>query len=124
MKALKTLALGIAACATVAAQGTVGLDPAKLLNPGNDSWPTYNGDYSGRRYSTLAQINATNVKYLSLAWIYQLEQTNNPVAIKGTPLLIDGVLYISIQNNAYAVEARTGRQLWHYAWKSLGGNQL
>jgi alcohol dehydrogenase (cytochrome c) len=117
---LTTLAL-IAASITLSAQGTVGLDPVKLLNPGSDSWPTYNGDYSGRRYSTLTQINAANVKGLSLAWIYQ---STSPSAIKATPLLINGVLYFSTQNNAFAVEARTGREMWHYAWKSLGGNQL
>src|SRR4051812_6555182 len=37
-----------------------------------DSWPTYHGDYTGRRYSTLKQINTANVKSLSLAWVYRL----------------------------------------------------
>ena len=76
MKVLMVLFLVAAAGITLAAQRAVGLDPAKLLNPGTDSWPTYNGDYSGRRYSPLAQINTANVKALSLAWIYQIEQTN------------------------------------------------
>lgn len=102
------------------AQG--GLDPAKLLAPGTDSWPTYNGDYSGRRFSPLARITDANVKALSLAWIRTL--TGPVVAIKATPLLIDGVLYISTQDNAYAIEARTGRELWHYVWPSQGGNHL
>src|ERR1700691_4706447 len=47
------------------------LDPAKLLKPPADSWPTYNGDYSGRRFSTLRQINQLNVKSMTLAWIYR-----------------------------------------------------
>lgn len=98
-----------------------GLDPATLLKPPTDAWPTYNGDYSGRRFSTLTQINATNVKALSLAWIYQ---TGAAAGIKATPLLINGVVYLSTQDNAYAIEARTGRELWHYVWKSRGGNHL
>src|ERR1700675_5167527 len=48
-----------------------GLDPAALLKPPTDTWPTYNGDYSGRRYSTLDQIHAGNVGSLGLAWIYR-----------------------------------------------------
>src|SRR5689334_21092412 len=47
-----------------------------------DSWPTYNGDYSGRRYSTLSQINKGNVKALSLAWVYRLN-TSRAGAILG-----------------------------------------
>src|SRR5207344_2124031 len=39
-----------------------GLDPAELLRPLSESWPTYSGDYSGRRYSALTQINQSNVK--------------------------------------------------------------
>jgi alcohol dehydrogenase (cytochrome c) len=47
------------------------LTPEMLLNPGTDSWPTYNGDYSGRRHSPLDQINASNVASLSSAWMYR-----------------------------------------------------
>jgi alcohol dehydrogenase (cytochrome c) len=99
-----------------------GLDPAKLLRPGTDSWPTYNGDYSGRRYSPLTQITAANVKGLSLAWTAPL--TGGTTAIKGTPLLINGIVYISTQDNAYAIDARTGREMWHYVWPTQGGNHL
>ena len=48
-----------------------GLDPSLLLKPATDAWPTYHGDYSGRHYSTLNQINASNVKHLSLAWVWR-----------------------------------------------------
>ena len=41
------------------------LDPRDLLNPLGSSWPTYNGDYSGRRFSQLSQITAANVRNLS-----------------------------------------------------------
>jgi alcohol dehydrogenase (cytochrome c) len=46
-----------------------GLDPASILKPLGETWPTYSGDYSGRRYSSLTQINQSTVKNLSLAWI-------------------------------------------------------
>ena len=45
------------------------LDPALLSKPLGDSWPTYSGDYSGKRYSSLNQINQSNVKNLTLAWV-------------------------------------------------------
>ena len=47
------------------------LPPDALLKPAPDSWPTYNGDYSGRRHSSLTQINAANVSGLSTAWVYR-----------------------------------------------------
>src|SRR5436309_5385871 len=49
-----------------------GLDPAELLKPLSDSWPTYSGDYTGRRYSALTQINQANVKNLTLAWVSKM----------------------------------------------------
>jgi alcohol dehydrogenase (cytochrome c) len=59
------------AAALVVAAGD-GLDPAKLLKPLAEEWTSYSGDYSGKRYSTLAQINQSNVKSLSLAWVRRL----------------------------------------------------
>ncbi len=50
-------------------QGQGGLDPASLLKPLGESWPTYSGDYTGRRYSSLTQINQATVKNLTLAWV-------------------------------------------------------
>ena len=61
------IALALTATVTLSAQ-QAGLDPAEILKPLSDSWPTYSGDYSGRRYSALKQINQANVKKLGLAW--------------------------------------------------------
>lgn len=99
------------------------LDPAKLLQP-SDTWPTFNGDYSGRRYSPLKQINAGNVRNLSLAWVYRADFGGTypyGTQIKATPLEADGVLYFAMPDHAWAVDARTGRQLWHYRWETKGG---
>jgi alcohol dehydrogenase (cytochrome c) len=90
-----------------------GLDPRILLNPAPDSWPGYHGDYSGRRHSTLTQIDPQNVDELGLAWLFQSGQT---AAFKCSPLLVNGVLYFSIPDNVWAVDARSGHQLWHYTY--------
>src|SRR5258705_9146059 len=45
------------------------LDPAILTKPLGDSWATYSGDYSGKRYSSLKQVNQSTVKNLSLSWV-------------------------------------------------------
>jgi acido-empty-quinoprotein group A len=97
----------------VAAQG---LEPAALLRPPADTWPTYNGDYSGARFSTLDQINAGNIHSLTLAWIFQTPGTT----IKSTPLEVNGILYFSVPDNVWAVDARFGRMIWHYERMSEG----
>lgn len=94
-----------------------GLNPNKLLEQPTDTWPSFHGDYSGRRFSPLNEINASNVKTLSLAWIYR----SNARAIKATPLEVNGVLYFSAPDNVWAVDALTGRELWHFEWQSAGG---
>jgi acido-empty-quinoprotein group A len=110
-----------AASATLPGQGR--LDPAKLLQPPTDSWPTFNGDYSGRRFSPVAKITPANVHQLSLAWMFRLNGTGLG-AIKSTPLQINGVLYFTVPDHVWAVDARNGRQLWHYQWQTTGGNHL
>ena len=100
-----------------------GLTIAQIEKPAPTSWPTYNGDYSGRRFSPLTKITPSNVKHLSLAWIYDLPAGGGTV--KATPLQVNGVLYFSTPDHAYAVEARTGRELWHYTWtRNRGGNKI
>ncbi|MHB8733804.1 MAG: acido-empty-quinoprotein group A [Terriglobales bacterium] len=90
-----------------------GLDPATLLHPTADSWPLYHGDYSGRRHSPLTQITPTNVHALGLAWAFQTQQ---PATLKSSPLLVHGVLYFTVPDNVWAVDARSGQQIWHYTY--------
>jgi len=52
------------------------VDPADLRKPLKDSWPTYSGDYTGKRYSALDQINQSTVKHLTLAWMTQVTPGN------------------------------------------------
>ena len=138
---LLALAVAAALTATVVARQNPGLLPAQILKPSPESWPTFHGDYSGRHYSTLDQINKANVKSLSLAWTSRLNTSLQGAIIggkgpepapgavlnaniKATPLIVNGTLYLATPNNAYALDARTGRQLWHYYWKSLGGSTI
>src|SRR5260370_6132483 len=93
-----------------------GRDPAALIKPATNTWPTYNGDYSGARYSSLDQINASNVNSLTLAWIFRTPGN----VLKSTPLEVNGILYFTAPDNVWAVDARYGREIWHYRRVSEG----
>jgi len=106
------------AAAPTDAKASNGLDPATLLNPPADAWPTYHGDYSGRRHSRLAQVTPANVRQLALAWSFDTGQQGQ---IKATPLLVNGIIYISMPDAAWAIDARTGRQIWRYTYPANDG---
>jgi alcohol dehydrogenase (cytochrome c) len=75
-------------------------------------WLTYSGEYSGRRYSTLEQINRANVRHVVVEWIFQTGTTGPSEC---TPLVVDGIMYVTALNSrVYALEARTGRAIWRY----------
>jgi alcohol dehydrogenase (cytochrome c) len=109
------LLLPIVLCATAMGQG---LDPAALLQPPADSWPTYHGDYTGRHHSRLTQITPANVHQLALAWAFQTGQTQQ---IKATPIVVNGVVYVTMPDNIWALDARSARQLWHYTYPTNEG---
>jgi len=94
------------------------LDPPSLSKPSADSWPTYHGDYSGRRHSALTQVAPDNVGRLALAWAFQ---TGQPQQIKATPILVNGILYVTTPDNLWALDARSARQLWHYTYPANQG---
>jgi acido-empty-quinoprotein group A len=106
-----------------------GLDPKalSLFNPPADAWPTYNGDYSGRRYSPLRQVDASNLGSLGIAWMYRisgvgpLRGVGSPV-IKSTPLMANGVLYFTIPDHVFALNARSGELIWQFDWEDHGGH--
>ncbi len=149
---MKKLLFAISLFLIPAAVTAQGLDPALLTKPATDSWPTYSGDYSGRRFSTLTQINQSNIKDLALSWVGHLtagagtgvtapgaaptivggEATEAiPVGgagagprLSGAILQVNGILYISAPDNAWAMDARDGTVLWHYFWKTKGGTHI
>ncbi|MBS1858399.1 MAG: acido-empty-quinoprotein group A [Acidobacteria bacterium] len=106
-----------------------GLDPAALTlfhQPPN-VWPTYNGDYSGRRYSSLDQITQSNIGSLKIDWMYRITSVGpqrgvGGPTIKSTPLMVDGILYFTIPDHIFALSARTGQELWHYGFEDKGGH--
>jgi len=75
-------------------------------------WLTYSGEYNGQRHSPLTQITPENVTRLTSTWSFQ---TGLPGNFQATPIVLDGVIYISgNSNNAWAIDARSGRQIWRY----------
>jgi alcohol dehydrogenase (cytochrome c) len=141
-------ALCVLSSAILTGQTASGVDPADLLKPLKDSWPTYSGDYTGKRYSALDQINQSTVSHLTLAWMAHVTHGaaqggrgfgRAPVivggegpgdinvgggTIKASALEVDGVLYFTMPDNAWAVDARDGTELWHYFWKTKGGTHI
>src|SRR6202041_2541974 len=90
-----------------------GVDNPMLVNPPADSWPQYHGTYDGQRHSKLDQIGPQNVGNLALAWAFQTHQAAD---IKSTPLMVDGVLYLSVPDKVWAVDALSGHQIWTYTY--------
>src|SRR3569833_848714 len=89
------------------------LDPSELLNAPADTWAQYHGDYSAQRHSKLKQITPANVGSLSLKWAFQ---TGMAETLKCSPLVVDGVIYISLPDNAWAIDAHSGHLIWHYSF--------
>jgi PQQ-dependent dehydrogenase (methanol/ethanol family) len=75
-------------------------------------WLMYSGDYAGRRFSALNQIGAANVRQLGVQWTFQ---SGRPGMLETTPLVIDGVMYVTGANSEmWALDARSGRVIWRY----------
>jgi alcohol dehydrogenase (cytochrome c) len=77
--------------------------------PGN--WLTYSGNYQGHRHSALTQLTPANAAALRVKWAYQFPDRRTEVS----PIVVDGVMYLSGPNSAAALDLRTGRELW--TWK-------
>src|SRR5206468_10703054 len=81
-----------------------------LKNPGR--WLMYSGDYMSQRHSPLTQITPANADQLTVQWTFQSGVLGK---FEATPIVIDGVLYVTGANNhAWALDARTGRRFWSY----------
>jgi len=133
------------------AQDEVVLAPMEILNDLDGDWRTYSGDYSGRRYSRLTQINKETVKNLTLAWTsemnFNVRRGNNPFgaagnivtqlggegrgdidirggSIKGSILEVNGILYVTSPDHTWALDARDGSEIWHYHWETRGGTHI
>ena len=74
------------------------------------NWLTYSGNYAGHRFSPLNEITPANVAGLRVKWAYQFPSERTEVS----PLVVDGVMYVTSPNGAAALDARTGRVLWKW----------
>jgi PQQ-dependent dehydrogenase (methanol/ethanol family) len=87
------------------------IDFERIKNPHLGDWLTYNGNLQGNRYSGLTQINTSNVNKLGLKWVLPIEH----FGLEATPIVADGVMYMTGPNQAYALDALSGRVIWKYA---------
>ena len=84
------------------------------------NWLTYYGAYDGQRYSPLDQINKETVKKLTPAWVFQcgsmgLHSGASTYSFEASPIVVDGMMYVSGWDGwVWAIDARTGQELWRY----------
>jgi alcohol dehydrogenase (cytochrome c) len=119
VRAAAILAAAWLALASLSAQSPD--PPAPAINIGQaelekhsiaQDWPSYNGDLTGRRLSSLKQITPDNVKALRAQWIFH---STGAGTLEATPVVVNGTMYFTASNDAYAIDAVTGRVLWHYS---------
>lgn len=89
---------------------TTAADIAQVHHPKPGDWPGYHGLPSANRHSPLTQINATNASKLKLAWSYSLPH----LGLQTTPLVADGIMYVTAPNQVCALASDTGREIWCY----------
>jgi alcohol dehydrogenase (cytochrome c) len=80
------------------------------FKPGD--WPTYHGNIDGNRHSDLKEIDISNVAHLAPAWMFPIAKAQR---LEGTPIVVDGIMYVTTANECFALDAKNGRQIWHYA---------
>ena len=88
----------------------------------NVDWPSYDGSPSGNRYTPQTQVNKSNVERLAPRWIYTIPTSTR---LQTTPVVVDGVMYVTSANECYALDAGNGREIWRFQrprTKGLVGN--
>src|ERR1700731_365619 len=82
------------------------------IQPVAANWPSYNGDYSGQRFSSLDQINQANVSQLRASWVFHSPNSRD---MEVTPVVVNGLMLVTAANDVFALDAQTGRTVWHYS---------
>ncbi len=82
------------------------------------NWPGYDGDPRGNRYTAMTQINKSNIGRLGPKWIFNI---SNGGHLQGTPVVMDGIMYVTVANECYALDAGSGRQIWHFQRSTTRG---
>ncbi len=83
-----------------------------LISPPAANWISYNGDYSGRRYSGLSEIDTGNAGHLRAAWIFHAHNSSH---LEVTPVVVNGMMFVTAANEAFALDAGTGRVVWQHS---------
>ena len=84
---------------------------SQIADPKPGDWPTYHGVLTGNRHSALDQINTSNVANLGARWTFTISSTRR---LEMTPVVVDGVMYVTSVNEAHALDARSGREIWRF----------
>ncbi len=88
-------------------------DTSRIANGGGADWPTYHGNYKSYNFSTLDQINASNVKDLQVAWMHFPGRSTR--GVQSQPIVVDGVLYYTgSYSRVFALKGDTGELIWSY----------
>src|SRR5204862_7553302 len=74
-------------------------------------WPGYDGSATGNRFSTLKEINKSTVGRLAPKWIYTIQNANR---LEMTPVVVEGIMYVTGTNECYALDAGNGREIWRF----------
>ena len=90
----------------------IDVQPAELRSLAAANWLSYNGDYSGHRYTALREVDRSNVGRLRAQWVFHAHRADD---MEVTPVVVNGVMFVTAQNDAFALDARTGREIWHYS---------
>ena len=77
-----------------------------------ENWVSYNGDYTGRRFSAMNEVTPANAGSLVAKWHYK---TTGAGVMEVTPVVVAGVMFVTRSNDAWALDAKTGKLLWHHA---------
>jgi len=117
---LAVLALGLVVALPVGSRWTARV--AAQSGAASVNWPLHNLDLAGTRFSTLDQINRSNVKTLTPRWLFQ-HGVIDGVSNQTTPIIVDGTMYVTdSRGSVYAVDAADGHLRWIYdVTKLLGG---
>jgi len=100
------------AAAASVAPGNVTQDMLSRAAADANNFLHTNGDYTQKRYHPATQINASNVRRLRPAWIFQ---TDVKESLETSPIVVNGVMYVTTSfSQVYALNAQTGEQLWYY----------
>lgn len=90
----------------------------EIVHPKKGDWPSYNGTLDGDRFSRLDQVNLSSAAKLQLQWTYSIPFNG----LETTPVVVDGVMYVTGNNQVYALSGKTGREIWRYVRpKSVAG---